>query len=351
MLHDSKFARGCTLLALCTLLGCSDDPEDPKPPTPPVTENVFVQPFRTCTPPIADEAPGDGPDGAICTWNAIAGATEEGRHFVDYASCEVVRTQRPYFPAPAYEGLPEVDPRMEDSEFVDDLEWVREQVKASGCVCCHSGDAPQGPARWSADAPENWVGTMNDRDVALLADWLGTEMFGRFEPSDNNGFVRNGGIPSTDPERALQFFADELAYRGRVEADFANDPDTGLPLVEQAQFEPGACGSTEGVMPDGNIVWEGGPARYVYVMSANADNPLVPPNLDLPDGTIWRVDVPHTGQPLLPGDLQYGVTPQGLLQRFPAQGAPAELSSGETYYLYVTRDVFQPITRCLFTFP
>jgi hypothetical protein len=39
-------------------------------------------------------------------------------------------------------------------------------------------------------------------------------------------------------------------------------------------------------------------------------------------------------------------------QRFPANDqAPAPLTSGQMYYLYVTADVLYPISRCLFVAP
>jgi hypothetical protein len=75
----------------------------------------------------------------------------------------------------------------------------------------------------------------------------------------------------------------------------------------------------------------------------------VPPNLDLPEGTIWRLDVAPTAVPIESG-VVYGVVPDGASQRFP-DGAPAPLASGEVVYLYVLKDVYQPLTRCLMTVP
>ncbi len=122
----------------------------------------------------------------------------------------------------------------------------------------------------------------------------------------------------------------------------------GGPIYTQMTFRPSACTGTDGIAADGTISWTGGGARYVYVMEANAANPGVPPNLDLPMGTIWRIDVPFTGMPISSG-VRYGVVPAGTSQRFPAMGAaPAALQSGRQYYLYVMQDVAIPITRCLF---
>jgi hypothetical protein len=49
--------------------------------------------------------------------------------------------------------------------------------------------------------------------------------------------------------------------------------------------------------------------------------------------------------------MRYGELPAGSIQRIPASGAAPALVSGRTYYLYVERDVIQPITRCTFVAP
>ena len=112
-----------------------------------------------------------------------------------------------------------------------------------------------------------------------------------------------------------------------------------------------ACENGEGAGADGTLTWRGGKARYVYVLEAEATSPTVPPNLDLPEGTLWRIDVPETGTPVESGTVRYGTVPAGLSQRFPASGPPAALTSGKTYYLYVLADIIQPLTRCTFTAP
>ena len=76
----------------------------------------------------------------------------------------------------------------------------------------------------------------------------------------------------------------------------------------------------------------------------------MPPNRDLPAGTLWRLDVPSDGAAQASGSVRYGVAGKGLGQGFPQQGeAPAPLVAGDTYYLYVLADIGVPITRCLFT--
>ena len=86
------------------------------------------------------------------------------------------------------------------------------------------------------------------------------------------------------------------------------------------------------------------------MLDATADSPGGPPNLDLPTGTRWFVNVPPTAQPFSSG-ITYGTLPPNASQRFPAMGAPAALAPGQTYYLYVLADIGIPLTRCLFTTP
>ncbi len=373
------FARPCTapvcLVSALVFVACGEDASNELSPSPTTDNNpnqdadagppnndgappfgelpVFIQPTRLCVDPLPGQPEGQSPNGEVCTWQAIAGATEEGRSFEDYASCDVVRTQRPYFPMPSHDAYPDGDPRMEDPAYVAELAWAEGQIRATGCACCHSDNAPLGPVRWTIDAPGNWLGTFSDRDVAALSGLIDTSMFGRFAPADNNGFHRVDSVPSTDPDRIRAFFANELAHRGLGPEDFADAPPTGVPLLEQAAYEAGECEDGEGITPQGTLLWSGGPARYLYVMTPQAQNPTIPPNFDLPEGTLWRIDVPSNGVPVLPGDVTYGQLPAGLIQKHPASPSepPVALISGQTYKLYVTRDVFQPITRCLFRAP
>ena len=73
-----------------------------------------------------------------------------------------------------------------------------------------------------------------------------------------------------------------------------------------------------------------------------AQSPGVPPNWDLPDGTLWAIAVPPTSLPMGCGTA-YGALPTTAFQRVPATGAPPALVSGETYYLYVQRDVIHGV--------
>ncbi len=319
---------------------------------------TFQQPVLSCVEPKAGEPPGKSADGKVCTWEMISGATELGRSFMDYASCDRVRTQRPYYPAPPAEDATREDPRMKDPTYVAEVNWVKSQIESTACICCHSTRAPKGPSNWYVESPGNFINSFYPRGLAMGAGWINTVSFGAYRPEHNNGFSRasperpNDSIfVTTDAARIARFFEAELAQRGYKREDFANQPYGGGPLDEQLLYRPKACERGEGVAADGTLIWKGGKARYVYVLEQEASSPTVPPNLDLPEGTLWRIDVPGAGTPVESGTVKYGVVPAGLSQRFPESGSPVALTSGKTYDLYVLADIIIPITRCTFTAP
>lgn len=319
---------------------------------------IFQQPVRTCVDPKPGEPPGQSAGGKVCTWEMISGATEEGRSFSDYASCDRVRTQRPYYPVGPAENATRPDPRLLDPGYAAELRWVRQQIEATACVCCHSTRAPEGPSNWFVESEGNFINGFFPRGLAMGAGWIDTVGFGAYPKAQNNGFSRatpqdptHTIFVTTDDERMRRFFERELAHRGFGREAFKNMKYGAGPLDDQRFYVPTACTNGEGVKEDGTVVWRGGKARYVYVLEATSANPTVPPNLDLPTGTRWRLDVPPEGSPLTTGAVRYGVVPPGATQRWPESGAPAGLMSGKQYLLYVTADVIQPVTRCLFTAP
>jgi len=319
----------------------------------PSSDNVFKPFERVCVEPLAGEAAGQSENGLVCTWEAISASTEEGRYFADYASCETVLTQRPYYPIAAEAPAAPDDPRLDDPAWVAEYNWVTEQVRASACICCHTeAESPNGePSGWFLEAGPIWTETLDDDGLAMMAGWIDSTAFGAFDPADNNGFAREiTGMPSTDPDRMKAYFAGELARRGLSEADFTNAMPFGGPLYDQLQYEPTACSGSEGVAADGTVTWTGGEARYVYILEAQANPPGVPPNLDLPMGTLWRLDVDYDADPVESG-ITYGGQPSGTAQAWPQTGTPPVLASGESYFLYVLADVYVPLTRCLFVAP
>jgi hypothetical protein len=324
-----------------------------------VLTNAFPQPRRVCSAPKAGEPAGRSEGGQVCTWEGMHGAVEEGRAYTDYASCDVALRQRPYRAVPPNARALQEDPRLADPAYVAEQEWVRSQTRSQSCTCCHSQAAPSGPAVFDVDRPGSFANQFNDRGLAQGAGWVSTVPLGAFPGAQNNGFQKSdaahpdfSAFMSTDPERMRGFFARELAYRGLTREDFAGKPDGLGPLSEQLRFRPSACSAEERVDADGTVRWKGGQARYVYVLEAAAQTPTIPPNLDLPEGTLWRLDVPEDGAPLRSGTVRYGAVPAGARQRFPTGGgAPAPLVSGRPYYLYASADVLMPLSRCLFTAP
>lgn len=313
---------------------------------------IFQPAVRECRAPLPGERPGVSAEAQVCTWSAVSGATEEGRRYDDYASCDRVRTQRPYYPRPAAPARATPDPRLQNPTYVAELAWVRSQVEASACVCCHATrTSPAGPSNWFVDAPGNWMDTFFDNGLALGAGWVDSTALGAYPSDQNNGFARTtSGLPSTDPARMARFFQQELAHRGRTRESFATTPPFGGPIASQLSYTPSACTGTDGMGSDGRLRWSSGSARYLYVLDQGSASPGVPPNLDQPAGTRWLVEVPFTAQPFVSG-VAYGTLPPAATQRLPASGPPAPLTPGATYYLYVLEDVGIPITRCLFTAP
>jgi hypothetical protein len=311
---------------------------------------VFQWPTQTCRAPLDGEAPGQGPDGQVCTWNLISACTEPDRDFRDYGDCEIVETNRPYYPVPGRAVAGDDDPRLRDPDYLRDSEWMKKQVEACACVCCHTDTGTRGASKWSVDAGPLWTDTMSDTAVALFAGYVDSSVLGAFEPRDNNGFDRlASALPTTDVERTLAFFRKEFQRRGLEESWARELRDIGGPLVEQRDHVPERCTDEAALDADGTLRWsdERG-ARYLYVLAEGSDNPGMPPNLDLPAGTLWRVSVPHDGTPLASGTVRYGRVPAGAAQTFPVDGAaPPALEAGKRYQLYILADLAVPLARCI----
>jgi hypothetical protein len=322
-----------------------------------ILENYFPQATLICSDPVEGEGPGQSQDDKVCTWEIISGATEEGRVFSDYASCDPVRIQRPYSPVPPFERYDTPDPRMDDPDYAADVSWVKSQLRSSACICCHDSTAPNGPSVFDLDSPGNMLNQFSDRGIAMGTGWISTVGFGAYPPEQNNGFTRadlddpNDSIfPTTDMDRMISIFLREAAHRDIEASDFADEQYGAGPLDTIRSFEPSECSPEEGITADGVLQWLPGRARYVYVLEADTISPSVPPNLDTPDGTIWRIDLDPDAYPVGSETIRYGEIPLDMVQKFPADGsAPAALEKGKRYYLYVTADILFPITRCIMT--
>ncbi len=318
-----------------------------------VPPGVFIPPYLSCQDPLEGEPDGASADGQVCTPVAISGCTEPGREFADYGSCEVVRTQRPYWAATSDVQVDPQDPRLSDEAWLAEVAWVRDEISACACTCCHSDEhAPDGASGWDIDAGPLWVDTIGDEGVAMLAGWVDSYAFGAYEAAHNNGFSRDEtGLPTTDPARMQAFFVGEYQRRGFGADDADEIPAFGGPMVTQLEYQPEPCPVNVGMDAEGRLRWVGADARYVYVLEEGAANPGVPPNLDLPAGTLWRLDVPPTQAPLESGAARYGEVPAGAVQRWPEAGDAPVLEAGGRYYLYVLYDVAIPLARCLFDVP
>lgn len=313
---------------------------------------VFIPPYLDCRDPLPSDQPGTGLDGKVCTHVSIAGCTEEGKYYADYADCDVVRTQRPFWSSdPANEPKTD-DPRLKDDAFMQELAWVTEQLEASGCVCCHdSKETEVQAAQWDIRLGPIWTDTISERGLALFTGVVDSRALGAYPADQNNGFDRSDtGVPTTDIPRMKAFFQAELARRGVAEADLQDVEPFGGPVYRSLTEPPTPCEKGEGVAADGSMNLGEFPARYVYVLAQGSDNPGVPPDLDLPAGTLWRLDVRPDQPPVMSG-IRYGQTPAGTFQTVPGKGQAPALEEGKTYQLYVLYDVGVKSTNCLFKYP
>jgi hypothetical protein len=126
-------------------------------------------------------------------------------------------------------------------------------------------------------------------------------------------------------------------------------PPFGGPIYANSIAVPEPCEADQGIDEDGVVHWTGGPARYLYVLEDGSDNPGVPPNLDTPKGTLWKLDVLASAAALGSG-IEYGTTPDGSFQALPETKRAPALDEGSTYHLVALFDVGVPVTSCLFTY-
>ncbi len=321
-----------------------------EPTGPSTSRKAFVPPYLDCRDPLPGEGPGNS-DGKICTHVLVSGCTEPGRRFDDYASCDDVRTQRPFFSYPVTTNTSSNDQRLSDQKYMEEVKWAAEQTAACSCVCCHSDKSKGGASGWSIDAGPIWIDSVSDSGLAMMAGLVDSTAFGTYPPSQNNGFDRaTTGLPTTDVNRMQAFLLAEYRRRDFKESDAQQYTPFGGPLYDQLIYQATDCKNGEGIATDGSVTWGGGAARYIYVLEMDSSNPGAPPNLDLPQGTVWRLDVPPTAAAMRP-TLKYGEAPSGTKQKFPEAGSPAKLEPGKKYYLYVLADIGLPITRCLFQAP
>lgn len=305
---------------------------------------TFIPPYRHC-----QQAPDAGPSREACANVAISGATEPGLRFADLVDCAIVRRQRPYWSAPPARASKPDDPRLQDAAYARESAWASEQIAATGCSCCHDGRLIAA-SQWDISLGPLWLDSLSDTGLALFLGLADSSVLGAYPAADNFGFDRTAtGIPTTDTARMKTLLTGELARRGLSEAWARAVPPFGGPIYTASIQKPAACAAGQGVDVDGSVRWTGGSARYVYVLTPGSANPGVPPNLDLPEGTLWRLDVLASAQPLAAG-VTFGTTPDGAFQVYPKATPAAPLTRDQSYQLVVLRDVGLPIVNCTFTF-
>ncbi len=313
---------------------------------------VYQVPYEICMDPLPGDDPGMSEEGQVCTYNAIQGCTEPGRHFGDYASCEDVLTQRPYWANPKVETIDATDPRLSDETFLSESAWVRDQINSCACVCCHADSyTPNGVGQWDTEAGPLWVDTFSDSGLAMMAGWVPSDAFGLYPPELNHGFDRSvTGAPTTDINRMIRFFEGELARRGSSESEWNNYPEFGAFMYDFIDYEPEACESGVGVSSDGTITWGNGNARYIYVLESGSKSPAAPPSFDMPEGVLYRADVQPSDLGVT-NELKIGEEDLTSASRvFPEEGSTFELVEGQEYYLHVSSDMLVPLKRCTFTY-
>jgi hypothetical protein len=143
----------------------------------------------------------------------------EGERFLDTHSCATVigPVGDPELESTA--KITDPDPeRLKDA----DHDWVRAQMAACSCICCHDppgeGEgAPSGEARsiWDASFEPVWTDSATNSALEGVTGLKDISHDG-IPPEENYGFERfNGSIPTTDSERLQAYGQRELERRAK----------------------------------------------------------------------------------------------------------------------------------------
>ncbi len=289
----------------------------------------------------------------VCVQNYIAGAVSGGNEFVEYGRCDVVREQRPYWFVPPQGGDDPNDPRLQDAAFKKELDWVVSQIRSVGCSCCHTAKSGVKASKWDLEAKGVFSDQLSTFGLAVFTgENVDFHRLAHFDPKDNYGYDQSQtGVPTQDPQRFKAFFMQEAKRRGITKDELRAQrrfPGGAFDLAKDQPTKP--CEAGMGVRRDGSVHWGTDAVRYVYVMRKGTENPLGPPSLNRPEGTIWSLRMISSAEPLLSG-ITYGERPVGARQEVPAlDQKPAALKEGETYKLLVTKDLLKLSTNCEFVF-
>ena len=326
-----------------------------------LNESPLLYPTKEChstaqidhaIPASSIETAADGSE-QVCVWENTTGTVPEGMTFTDLADCSKVFTQAPSWfvePRQVFESDPSI---LDDSSYREESDWVRDQIRSSGCACCHASSAGSGnTSGFDVDAPQAWTDSIENYQLAMISGiYPEHRFFGALPPDENHGFIRDETMfPSTDSNRMRDFFLSELERRNASQADF-DEGERVLQSFFSRLFEaPTQCVSPWTGFEDDKIIWnsEGG-VRQIYVLKENAETPGFPPTEDTPVGTVWALYVNPDAEPIGSGQIGLGEKPPGTTQFVPADGSAPVLEHGSTYRLFATPD-FQLIRELNCTF-
>ena len=328
-----------------------------------LNETPFLWPEKVCVdastvadlPADAERTTLDDGTEAVCFWDAFSGNVPEGMDFTELSTCEMAWTQGPPWFAQPQRVYRSEDALLDDAAFVTELEWVRDQVRTSGCGCCHASGTNSGhTSGFDMDAPGVWTDSMTNAQLAMAAGRFPEHsLFGHFAAETNHGFDREATLfASTDPARMAAFFEGEFQRRGGNDEDLAEAQGQFDALFGRLFLPFSDCITPYEGLVDGKLLWnsEDG-VRQVYILETDAQTPGFPPNIDRPEGTVWALYVDPTSDPIAPGSLSIGEVPAGTTQMVPETGDLA-LESGRTYRFYATPDVMIPAQLdCTFVAP
>ena len=292
----------------------------------------------------------------VCVWNSPTAVAPVGVNFSEIGSCDHVFTQAPsWFVHPEREFQSSAS-LLEDPAFLAELQWAQQEIRSSGCSCCHSSQAGSNYASsWDSDAPDVWTDTISNARLYLLSGAIVEHKeFGEFPPEMNHG-ARRGDvmIPSSDPERLSNFLLAEFERRGGNEEDRAAAQRQMTALFSRKTVEPRECIAPFEGLIDGVLTWNGDDtARQIYIQEVGSEVPGFPPNLDRPEGTVWAIRVPYNIDAIPSGTLAPGDLPEGAIQLIPEDGSEPTFESGQQYRFFATPDVMLlNVANCLFESP
>ena len=323
-----------------------------------LNETPFLWPEKVCVdastvadlPADAERTTLDDGTEAVCFWDAFSGNVPEGMDFTRLPPARWLG--RGVLPGlPAQRVYRSDDALLDDAAFVTELEWVRDQVRTSGCGCCHASGTNSGhTSGFDMDAPGVWTDSMTNAQLAMAAGRFPEHsLFGHFAAETNHGFDREATLfASTDPARMAAFFEGEFQRRGGNDEDLAEAQGQFDALFGRLFLPFSDCITPYEGLVDGKLLWnsEDG-VRQVYILETDAQTPgsRTSTGLRAPSGPCTSTRHPTR---LLRARW-------GLAKSRPVpwvETGELALESGRTYRLYATPDVMIPSQLdCTFVAP